>query len=388
MFLFVLVLVASACTSGTASDTTLPTSLVDRLVIIDETGNIVTINPDGSDAIAISDDGGEGAAYFQPTWSPSSAQLAWGRTSQEDGFSVGLGDPEGEMVGTIAMPNQPFYFYWSPDGRWIGALRNASAGGIDLEIVDAEDQETFVAATGAPFYFSWDESGSQMIAHIGDRGFQLIEVNGDLTDLGDTGPAYQAPQWTSAGVFHIRGGDLILFQPGGTEEIVATVAGPSTFVSNREGSRVAIQSVSAGGIPAGIQAMPAVPLGGLVVLDVVSGTVEVVSEGPSIGYFWSPNGESLLIYEPASVVGTVDLMVWHKGETSHLVTYDPPGSFFRDVLPFFTQYAQSIELWSPDSTSVAFAGDVDGERGVWIQAISGGEPEYVTDGHWVAWSNG
>lgn len=387
MLLFALVLVLSACTGGAASETTLPTPPVDRLVIIDETGNIVTINPDGSDAVAVSDDGGVGVVYFQPMWSPSSDQLAWGRVS-EDGFLVGIGDPDGADAGAISMPNQPFYLYWSPNGRWIGALHNASAGGIDLEIVDAENQETSVAATGAPFYFSWDESGSQMIAHIGDRGFQLIEVNGDLTDLGDTGPAYQAPQWTSAGVFHIRGGDLILLQPEGTEEIVATVGGPSTFVSNSEGSRVALQSVSAGGIQAGIQAMPAIPLGGLVVLDVASGEVEVVSEGPSIGYFWSPDGESLLIYEPTSVVGTVDLMVWHEGETSHLVTYDPPGSFFRDVLPFFTQYAQSIELWSPDSTSVAFAGDFEGERGVWIQAISGGEPEYVSDGHWVAWSNG
>lgn len=384
-FVAVLGLVLAACTGSTSGDLTVLEAPVDRLVIIDETGNIVTINPDGTEATAVSDDGGVEVVYFQPMWSPSSDQLAWGRVSQ-DGFSVGVGDPNGGEVGAVPMPNQPFYLYWSPDERWLGVLHNAGSGGIDLEMVDTENRASSVAATGAPLYFSWNTTGSQIVAHIGESGFHLIDVDGDLTDLGDTGPAYQAPQWTTAGVFHIRESDLILLQPDGAEETVATVSGPSTFVSNREGTSVALQSVGSGGITVGLETMPAIPLDDLVVLDVVSGEVEQVLEGASVGYFWSPDGESLLIFELIDESGAVDLSVWHEGETSHLVKYEPHGSFFRDVLPFFTQYAQSIELWSPDSSSVAIAGTVDGTRGIWVQSISGGEPEYVSDGFWVVWS--
>jgi len=385
-FLAVLGLLLAACTGDTSADTTVPATPVDRLAIIDDTGNILTMNPDGSDAVAISDDGGPSVAYFQPTWSPSSEQLVWGRASQDEGFSSGVGDPQGEEAEAISMPDNPFYFYWSPDGRWVGALHNAAEGNLDLELVDTESHASSVAANGAPFYFSWDQTGSQMVAHIGDTGFQLITVDGELTDLGETGPVYQAPQWTGAGVFHIRGADLILLQPDGPEEVVATVSGPSTFVSNREGTRVALLSVASGGVPAGLEAVAAIPLGRVVVLDVGSGEVETVSDKEAIGYFWSPNGESLLIFEPASELGTLELKVWHEGATRDLATYQPPGSFFRDVLPFFTQYAQSISLWSPDSSSIAFTGIVDGTPGIWVQGVAGGAPEFVADGFWVVWS--
>jgi hypothetical protein len=66
----------------------------------------------------------------------------------------------------------------------------------------------------------------------------------------------------------------------------------------------------------------------------------------------------------------------------------PPVSFFRDVLQFFDQYAQSLELWAPDSSAVALAGAIDGESGIWVIPVDGSDPRLVSEGTWVAWSNG
>jgi hypothetical protein len=66
----------------------------------------------------------------------------------------------------------------------------------------------------------------------------------------------------------------------------------------------------------------------------------------------------------------------------------PPLSFFREVLQYFNQYAQSLQLWSPDSSSVALAGAIEGEEGVWVIPTDGSEPSLIFDGEWVAWSYG
>jgi TolB protein len=380
-----LALLLAACTTNTASTTSVPLEPLNRLVILDGDGSVVTIRPDGTDAVTIAQGGRGDALFSQPLWSPSSDRIAWSQVTA-DGFALGLTDDAGEIV-TVPMPDNPFYLYWSPDDRWIGALHNAQTGGIDLEMVDAANQTTSIVANGAPFYFSWNAGASQVVAHIEDRRFELIDVSGEVIDLGLTGPSYQTPQWTEAGVFHLRGSDLVRFEPEGDEETVATVSGPSTFVANGPGSRIAVQAFgSAGGIAVGLEVMPAVPSEVLVVLDVGTGDVHTVTDQPAIAYFWSPDGENLLVFEPGDDEGTLRLAVWSDEEFVEMVTYTPHPTFLNQLLPFFTQYAQSIQLWSPDSSSVAFAGSIDDQGGIWVHAVSGEEPRLVSDGSWVVWS--
>ncbi len=79
--------------------------------------------------------------------------------------------------------------------------------------------------------------------------------------------------------------------------------------------------------------------------------------------------------------------VWERGQgPTEYPEFLPHGSFVREVLPFFPQYAQSLNLWSPDSTAFAYAGEVEGERGIWIKDLSEARPRFVVEGTWVAWS--
>jgi hypothetical protein len=57
-----------------------------------------------------------------------------------------------------------------------------------------------------------------------------------------------------------------------------------------------------------------------------------------------------------------------------------------DVLRFFDQYGQSLQLWSPDSAAYVLPGAIDEETGIWVHTIAGGEPVNVAGGSWAAWS--
>ena len=79
------------------------------------------------------------------------------------------------------------------------------------------------------------------------------------------------------------------------------------------------------------------------------------------------------------------MSVWSESGTRPLFSYSPHPSFVRDLLPFFTQYALSVRLWSPDSSAFALAGAMEGRTGIWVQPLAG-PVMVVTEGTWVAWS--
>ena len=366
-----------------------PASGVNRLVILDRDGNIVIIDPDGTDASIISDAFGAGAIYYQPIWSPASAEIAWGQAGPA-GFTLEISGADAFNRRSAPMVSAPFYFYWAPDGSRIGALRNGPQGAIELEIVEVANAAATVVSAGSPFYFSWRPDAGAVVVHAGAGRFVIIDRDGDITDLGPTSADYQAPQWTPAGIIHLDEGELRLVDPDGDTRVLATVPGSMTFVANPQGTRIAVQAEGPGtpAITPGLEAAPAVPAGVVAVLDVATGALDSATSDLSAGFWWSPDGEKLLILEPADRPGHVDVTVWENGETRRLATFAPLNSFIRDVLRFFNQYAQSYQLWAPDSSAFAFAGDIDGERGVWVQSLDGSDPQFVGEGTWVAWSSG
>lgn len=404
-----LVLVASACTTdgtpdvgpGTTSQpptTAAPgpatvdvSDLPGRLVVLDDGGDIVTIDPDGSDPVSITDDAGESARYAQPSFSPVTDTLAWAEITP-DGTGLGSSDGRGEDRVSIPMNAPPFFMYWSPDGNGIGVLHNSVQGTIEFEIVDVGAGTTEVVASGAPFYFSWSPDSTQVAVHVQLEVFAALDRDGNQTDLGATAPGYQAPHWTESGIIHLGASGLELRDPSGGPRILATAPGPVAFVTNPQGTRVAVQSFveeDRPGINATLSETPALPSNSVVILDVASGDVVEVTQSLSVGLFWSPDGEALLVLKPNDDgSGDLDVLMWRGGETTELLSMAPHPAFVEGVLQFFDQYGQSLQIWSPDSSAVALAGAVDNEQGVWVQSVAGGDPVRVFEGSWAAWSNG
>lgn len=360
---------------------------VDRLVVLDASGNIAVVDADGSNHLVITDAANEGAAFFQPLWAPGSQLLAWGEASPA-GFAVGTAAPDGADRGAAAMPSPPFFFHWSPDGRHIAAMHNG-INGVELKLVDAATAEATFVGSGVPFYISWNPEAGDLVAHIGADRLAIIDAVGSTEELGRTDEGYQAPQWVAEGIIHLIESEVRLLDASGVERSLATVSGSASFVANDQGTRLAVQSFSpdAPGLTVALQRVPHIPSNVVAVVDLESGATTVAFSRRALAFFWSPDGEKLLILDADDEPGRVNALVWSDGETVEAASFSPPRSFVRDVLPFFAQYAQSYQPWAPDSTAFAFAGSVDDEEGVWVQHLDGTPAERITDGTWVSWSD-
>jgi hypothetical protein len=359
-----------------------------RLVILDELGNVAVVDPDGTDLSVITDAFAEGAAYFQPLWAPDAAGLAWGEASPA-GFALTTSGPDGSDRIMAPMPSPPFYVSWAPDGRHLAALHNG-VNGVEMKLVEfGRTRSTFVG-TGTPFYISWNPGGDDLVAHIGADRLVTIGLAGATREIGMTDAGYQAPHWIPGGIVHLFEEELLLLDSDDGIRALATLRGPSSFVANAQGSLLAAQ-VFAEDQPAvsvALQQAPEIRTNAVVVLDLTSGETSTASDGLSLGFFWSPDGEKLLMLNASDEPGAIDAMVWEAGDTQLVTTFTPQGSFVRDVLPFFAQYSQSYQMWAPDSTAIALAGMIDDEDGIWVQPIDGSEARRVSAGTWVAWSIG
>jgi hypothetical protein len=360
-------------------------------VVLDGGGNVVTLDPDGSHPTPITDDAGGGTVYRQPTFSPVAGQLAWAEISGP-GFGLGSSGGDGDDRVRVPMSSPPFFTFWSPDGSGIGVLHNSTQGAsIDFEMVDVAAGTSQVLASGTPFFFSWSPDSSQVAVHVELAIFATLDRVGETEDLGATADGYQAPHWTPDGIIHLAEDGLELRPIGGESRVLATVPGPVSFVANPQGTRVAIQSFvesEAPGINAAVSPIPALPANRVMVLDIESGELAEAVAGVSIGLFWSPDGEKLLALRlGAEGTGELTTVVWADGAGTELSSIAPHPLFAQEVLQFFDQYGQSLQLWSPDSAAFALPGAIDGDTGVWVHALGGGDPVNVHDGSWVSWSN-
>lgn len=377
-----------AVTTTTTTPTTPgPITSPGRLAVIDAGGDIVVMDPDGSNPQAITQNGGSEnpAIYMQPVWSPDATTLAWGQTTGT-GFGVGISRPGSDLITTLTTPNLPFYTYWSPSGRYLGVLHNGTSG-VQFQIADIEQETTELLDEDSPFYFSWSPEGDRVVTHAGAGRVETIDPDGERTELEPTTGNYLAPQWTLNGVFHVVEDQLVLEDGSGARTPVVAVAGLTVFVANPQGTHLAVQATGGdgAGITASTEEFPTATAGAVVVVDVDSSETDVIHTAPALGFFWSADGGSLLALT-ASEDGIVPTVWTVDGGQTEYTPFRPPASMLQDTFPFFPQYAQSVSFWAPDSSAFAFAGAVEGENGVWVQTIGEGSPTRVSDGTWVAWS--
>ena len=112
--------------------------------------------------------------------------------------------------------------------------------------------------------------------------------------------------------------------------------------------------------------------------------------------FWSPDSELLATLAFDSLGDGRDWVRWVVYDRSGEVVSQSPRflvtpEFGGAYLPFFDQYAQSMTLWSPDSTRFVYPGEsMAGRSGIWLHRLpTGDDPPktfYVTDGSMAVWS--
>lgn len=127
MFRFGIIVAALAVLVGACSANAEIAPGDGRLLILDDTGNVVTMAPDGTDIVAVVDDGGGRVTYFQPIWSPDGSHISVTR-SEAGTFSIEVIDvTTGERESTVTDSNS-FYQSWSPDGSQLASLSATGPG--------------------------------------------------------------------------------------------------------------------------------------------------------------------------------------------------------------------------------------------------------------------
>jgi hypothetical protein len=388
--MFVIAVTIAACTGATVEDTSPSSPVVrssGRIVVLDSGGNIVTLDPDGGNRVEITDDG-ESTRYFQPIWSPDTLTLAWG-VADSSGFAVGIADDDGSDRRRVEMAGFPFYLNWSPDGKQIGILHGGSGGTFDFEVVDPVAEGSTTVDTGSPYYFSWSPGSDALVVHVGGERLEIFDESANPMDIGPTSPRFSAPRWTPTGIFYLGPDGVTLRADDGELNVLLDASGFVGINPNPQGSLVAIHSLSGqSGISVGLETQEEGNQNAVSIVDVESGEIDTLATGLSVGSFWSPAGTRLLILEVNAEARAVDLVVWEAGETRTLTTIELPGSLITEALAFFDQYAQSWQMWSPDSNAIVLPGTIGDAAGIWVVGLDGGDPLNISDGEWAAWSHG
>ena len=356
---------------------------VDRIAYVNATGELFTINPDGSDPRPLT--GGvqvtsapQGliaasplnctASYAWPAWSPDGTKIAISRvdlSGRRSEISIEVIDTAtarsktayDEQAGGMVAQGEPHYLYWSPDGKYRAFIASTPQG-LTLFIDDPVDSAQPVAVeTGAPLYFQWVADSSSLLVHIG-ADLKLVEIPFSNTPrlLLKTTALFRAPALSPDG----KNFAFVQENGPGTSLFIASIDDPDSLTElldvgtlsalawSPDGAELAVadQSHPRNGI---FQRLRVVPTGG--------GQSRTIGEGPILAFFWSPNGGRIAWVGVDLEKSTLEWMtVDSSGESQKRLFRFQPSNDFITLLSFFDQYAYSNSPWAPDGTHLVVAG--------------------------------
>lgn len=359
---------------------------VDRIAVLGPQGAVSTIRGDGTGSRVVSAGGGR-SAQQQLAWSPGGRRLAWGRMegrgSDQSRASLVTADPDGADRVATALPTMPFYLWWRPDGRAVACLANGPQG-IDLVLVEPGGP-AHVAVRGAPLFFSWAPDGRRLVCHVDDD--RLVVVDGQPGAVPSRpqelcrAEGFSSPGWVDDGIVADVAGDdgrrlLALLDPetGSVRRSLARHDGWARVVAV-SGQRMAL---CVGPLDPGRDRRVLVDDGeaipeALTVVDLASGSLDVVLASPPVAAEWSPDGRRLLVLvaeQPATGMPLMRWLVWEGAEPRAVGDPFAPTSWWaRTELAFADQFSQSRRCWSPDGRSITYAARRNGRDVMVVQPV-------------------
>ena len=379
-----------------------------RLLVLGDDGNIYITRPDGSESRALSSDAGPSHLYRQPTWSPLGDRVAWVEALPAGDVvtsSLHVSRPDGSEAAQVATTATAFYLFWSPDGSRLAYLANGSRG-LDLALFEPGKggNPIQVLDHGSPLYFSWAPDGQRLLTHVGTDHLGLLALDGTQTVLASQPASFAAPRWgpDSASLVYAILADgeqrlVVTDLEGMVQRKLASFEGNLTFGLRPDGKQVAYVDT--------VLPVPSAAFGPLFVTDLATGAAKLISEGPVLAFFWSPDGRYLLYLvlettgTPSNAVQTsfraqqdqpvwMSWHVWGERRSVSFGRFVPSPTMLLEYLRFFDQYAQSTTLWAPDGSAFTYAGaSENGEDGIWVQSlVEGAAAVRVAPGVMANWS--
>ena len=352
---------------------------VNLIAFVDADGDVMTMKPDGLQVNQVSP---EVDGFFTwPTWSPDANTLVYsGVVDEGDSLQLNLyaSDTSGNASrviyasepGEVGLLAQGVVHYplWSPDGERLAFI--ATAGGqLSLFMDDLRDDPAARhLLDDGPLWMSWAHDSSFLAIHRGPEHF-VVSGGGEseVQPLEIREIGYRVP------ALHPLDGSLTLrSQPAALKASVSSVRldgskvqsitplrsvdGEAAFLWASTGRHVAIGEASqylmyrdsALPVYSGIAVVPLGTSHSVVELDL-----------PVLAFFWSPDGTKIALVTLSDKQGALAWALYDvaSDERMRLVDFAPSAEQLT-VFQFFDQYAYSHSVWSPDSSSIVFAGDL------------------------------
>jgi TolB protein len=401
------------------------------IAAIDEAGALSTVDARTGTRVSYP---APGIVFLFPAWSPDGSRIAAvGQRANDVGiyvFSVKRGAKVGAEPAVVyrSPDRQPFYLYWTPDGRRVSFLTTESTG-IALRVAPAEgsppldgNDEGSVIRRGAPLYFQW-VGVRRVLLHVGGGdafvgqvaldgaavGSSIIATGSFRTATLSRDAAYLAYAASTSGA----DGDIVVQTVEGLAEQRVPVFGPAAMLFDPAGNTlatIAADKPDPDPVP--------IPRGPLRLIDPASGAVRTLLDGSVVAFFWAPDGKTIAAVRvvgtgrgPAADVTRPEPAVerapghgaggvaYSTGSPVDLVLVDVSSgavrserdvrladSFVGQLLPYFDQYALSHTFWSPDSTNILLPlADASGQDQLTIIPTDGSDAIPIAAGSSGSW---
>jgi TolB protein len=369
---------------------------------------------DEQTAVAVTDDATNRSRYQWPTWA-SNGKLAYfccdSNFSGQPGVEVFV-SPDGEAAGELVYENsrQVFqYAGWSPEDCDTGEgcrdlavlLTDFRIGEFVVEVIrsHAAEPETQQIGQGAPFYYSWSPTGDGLLLQRNNSRLDVFSLEDDeINELSQRPGPFQAPAWSPIDDRLLVGAinednlmDLVTVREGEAEVLVSGLQRPVGFGWSPDAQWIAYRIIDEEGF------------GDLIVIDAVTGKeMAQTTDGGIIAFFWSPDSTKLAYLTLAETPGAFNIaysaqpeeirLAWsvldvEDGTNIRLADFVPTSEMLY-LVTYFDQFAQSHQIWSPDSTHIVFSERTDNAANINILDMtrSGTVPFAVAEGSIGVWS--